>query len=199
MTTRVAESLLSRLSACIAEQLGLYFPRARWSDLARGIAMASRDLGWEDIDACIQWLTSSPLTQSQIEILARHLTVGETYFFREPRSFDVLAAHILPAFVRARRGKAQYLRFWSAGCCTGEEPYSIAILLGQELPDVQNWEVTIVATEINTHFLQKAAKGLYNAWSFRATPPEIKERYFTKAEAGQWAILPRIKNLVQFS
>lgn len=189
----------SRLSDFIASRLGLRFPRERWRDLERGIGSAARDLGFRDIGSCIRWLLSSPLTQRQTEILASHLTVGETYFFREKRSLAVLEESIFPEFIRARHMAERSLRIWSAGCCTGEEPYSIAILLDKLIPDLQNWNITILATDINPRFLQKASEGLYTEWSFRDSPSWIKERYFERKKGDRFEISPEIKKRVTFS
>ena len=70
------------------------------------------------------------------------------------------------------------LRFWSAGCCTGEEPYSLAILLREILPDIDEWQITLLATDINPVFLRKAAAGVYGNWSFRDAPAGLRERWF---------------------
>src|SRR5712692_5314204 len=139
MIYNVPEILLSHLTDFVAAQMGLNFPRERWRDLERGIVSAAGDFGFADAGSCAQWLLSSPLTRGQIEILASHLTVGETYFFRERKSFAVLEDHILPELIRSRRGNEQRLRVWSAGCCTGEEPYSVAILLNRMIPDLKDW------------------------------------------------------------
>ena len=160
---------------------------------------AAREFGFKDVESCIQWLVSSPLTENQIEILASHLTVGETYFFREKRSFEILEKHILPELICSRRGREQRLRIWSAGCCTGEEPYSLAILLCKIIPDLKDWNVTILGTDINPRFLQKASEGVYREWSFRDTQPEIKERNFKMTKDGRFEILPHIKKMVTFS
>jgi chemotaxis protein methyltransferase CheR len=199
MHHNLSDTLLSQLSAFVAAQMGLHFPRARWRDLERGIGAAAREFGFHDAASCTQWLVSSPLTQSQIATLASHLTVGETYFFREPKTFARLEARILPELLHCQRGSEQRLRIWSAGCCTGEEPYSVAILLRQMIPDLQDWHIMILATDIHPRFLQKAAEGVYNEWSFRDIPRWIKERYFTSTKGGGWAILPHIKQMVMFS
>jgi chemotaxis protein methyltransferase CheR len=183
----------------IASHIGLRFPRERWSDLERGVGSAAGELGFSDAGACIRSLLSSPLTRRRIEILASHLTIGETYFFREKRSLAVLEESILPALIRARQSGERSLRIWSAGCCTGEEPYSIAILLDKLIPDLQNWNITILATDINPRFLQKASEGLYTEWSFRDSPASIKERYFERKKGGRFQILPEIKKRVTFS
>lgn len=156
------------------------------------------DFGFNEAEPCIQWLFSSAMTKCQIEVLASHLTVGETFFFREKKSFNALEKHVLPELIRSRQGNEQRLRIWSAGCCTGEEPYSIAISITKLIPDLRDWNVTILATDINPHFLKKATEAVYNEWSFRGTPREIKERYFTRKD-GHATILPHIRKLVAFS
>jgi chemotaxis protein methyltransferase CheR len=199
MPIALPDSLLSRLSDFLASQVGLHFPRQSWRDLERGIAAASRESGYRDVETFIHWLLSAPLTRTQIEGLASHLTVGETYFFREKRSLDILEQQILPELLRARAKTEKHLRVWSAGCCTGEEPYSIAMLLDRLIPDFEKWNLTILATDINPRFLRKAAQGIYGAWSFRDTPGWLRERYFTRRKGGRFEIQPRIRRMVTFS
>ena len=193
------DALLSRLSDFLESEMGLHFPRARWRDLERGIAAASRESGYAKAEAYIHRLLAAPLTRTQIEGLASHLTVGETYFFREKRSLEILEQQILPELLRARAQTERHLRIWSAGCCSGEEPYSIAMLLDRLIPDSENWNLTILATDINSQFLRKAAQGVYGAWSFRDTPGWLKERYFTRRQDGRFEIQPRIRRMVTFS
>jgi chemotaxis protein methyltransferase CheR len=189
---------LSGLSEFLAARTGLHFPRERWEDLRRGIASAARELDQPDAESCIRWLLSAPVTQNLIEALANHLTVGETYFFRERRSFEVLEEHVLPELLSRRQGQRR-LRIWSAGCCTGEEPYSVAMLLDRLIPDLRRWDVTILATDINPRFLRQAAQGAYSEWSFRDTPAWVRERYFRKRRDGRYEIHPRIRGMVTFS
>ena len=158
-----------------------------------------REFGFRDMESCVRWLLSAPLTRNQIEILASHLTVGETYFFRDKKCFQILEEHILPELIQSQRGKERSLRIWSAGCSTGEEAYSIAILLSRMVTDMKYWNITILATDINPRFLGKAAEGVYTEWSFRDVPPRIRERYFTKRRDGCFEILTDIKKVVTFS
>ena len=192
------EALWARLSDFIAERMGLHFPRERLTDLQRGISGAAEEFGFGDPAACADWLMTAPLTRAQVQLLAAHLTVGETYFFREPRTFEVLSHHVLPELIRARRGREQRLRLWSAACASGEEPYSLAIALQQALPDLAAWHVTILATDINARSLRKAVAGVYGDWSFRGVPHGFKERYFDRAGDGRYAIRPEIRKLVTF-
>jgi len=200
MRPLLSPSLLLRLSELVAEQTGLNFPQERWGDLERGIAAAAPDFNFSDRESCARWLLSAPLTRHMNEILATHLSVGETYFFREKQNLEILEEHILPLLVQARRQNEQRrLRIWSAGCCTGEEAYTIAILLDRLIPDLKEWNVTILATDFNPKFLRKAAQGIYGDWSFRDAPGWLRERYFTKVAGGRLEILPRIRKMVTFS
>jgi chemotaxis protein methyltransferase CheR len=199
MTHAIPSIRLAQLSDVIAARMGLHFPKARWHDLERGIRAAAREFDFPDVAACIQSLVSSPLTQRQIAILAGYLTVGETYFFRDPRVFTLLEEEILPALTRARRGHVRRLRLWSAGCATGEEPYSLAISLSKVVRNKQDWDITLLATDINPWFLQRASEGVYREWSFRETPPWLKAQYFSRQPGGHWAILPAIQKMVKFT
>ena len=196
---RGREIQCSRLSTLIAERMGLHFPPDRWDDLERGFAAAAREFGFDDAQSCADWLFSAPATRDQIQVLANHLTVGETYFFRDQATLQALSNHVLPDLIRSRRGKTQRLRFWSAACCSGEEPYSLAILLHQLLPDLADWHVTITATDVNPRFLHKAAEGVYSEWSFRNAPPGLNRRYFTRTAGGRWSLIPEIRRMVSFS
>ena len=193
------DTLLSRLSEFIAEKTGLHFPPARGPDLRRALMEAAAEFGFASPSSCADWLLSASATAQQLNTLAAHLTIGETYFFREPRAFDALAERVLPELIRRRRGHDQRLRLWSAACSTGEEPYSLAILLHQLLPDWQDWQVTILATDINTRFLQKAVAGVYGEWSFRESSPELKERYFRPTPDRRFEVVPEIREKVRFS
>ena len=195
----VRDALRTQLSEVIATRMGLHFPPERWPDLERGLAGAAKEFGLADAAACVDWLLSAALTKPQLEVLAGHLTVGETYFFREKKMFDALAGTFLPELMRTRRGSERRLRIWSAACCTGEEPYSLSILLQQVIPDLAEWQVTILATDINPQFLKKAAAGVYGEWSFREAAAAFKESYFRRTPEGRYAILPEIKKRVTFA
>jgi chemotaxis protein methyltransferase CheR len=195
----VPDALWRRVSEFIAQHTGLDFPGERQSDLQRGLAAAATEFGLADAASCAEWLLSASLTRSQLHGVASHLTIGETYFFRERKAFDALAEHVLPELIRRRRGREQRLRLWSAACSTGEEAYSLAILVRQLLPDWQDWDVTILATDINERFLHRAAVGIYAEWSFRESAAGFKERYFTATSNGRFAIAPEIRNCVSFA
>jgi chemotaxis protein methyltransferase CheR len=195
----IPEALLQRLSDYLTARVGLHFAKRNWKELQQKMTAAMTDFGFDRVEEFIGWLPSLSPTQDQIEILAGHLTVGETYFFRERRAFEILEHFFLPGLIAARRKTEKRLRFWSAGCSTGEEPYSLAILLNKLIPDLNDWKVTILATDINTGALRKAEGGIYSDWSFRDNPPWFKENYFEKVDGNHHRLLPGIREMVTFS
>jgi len=199
MTGRISDQLLARCDEVITARFGLHFPKKRRSDLERGLVRAARDLGFDDPDAFISLLLTAQLTKEQSDALVSHLTIGETYFFREKNCFDALRMHILPLLLDSRRGGEKRLRIWCAGCSTGEEPYSVAILLHRMIPDLAKWHVTILATDINPVSLRKGIQGVYSDWSFRETPRWLKDNYFTANAKGRYAISEAIMKMVTFA
>jgi len=191
-------ALLARLSGFVETRLGLHFPPERLNDLERAIGSAAGEFGFDTIDSCIEWLLASSLSRRQIQTLASHLTVGETYFFRDRPVFDILETQVLPAIIGSRRGRDQHLRIWSAACSSGEEPYSLAILLTRMIGDLKDWKISILATDISPLSLKKAGEGVYGEWSFRETPRWVKEGCF-KQRANKFEINPQIKRMVTFS
>src|ERR1700748_3186975 len=121
----VPELMWRCASEYMAHSAGLHFPPERRPELERGLANAAADLGFPDIHSCIEWLLGAPAGEPRLATLVSHLTIGDTYFFRERATYDALAQHVLPELIR--RG-TRSLRLWSAACSTGEEPYSLAIL-----------------------------------------------------------------------
>ncbi|MBI5643252.1 MAG: tetratricopeptide repeat protein [Deltaproteobacteria bacterium] len=192
-------TLLNELSQLISSMMGLHFPESRFADLERSVRSASADLGFSSIEEFTYWLKSTTLTRQHIETLAGHLTVGETYFFRDQDSFRALEEHVFPEFISARQSGLRRLRVWSAGCSTGEEPYSVAILLKRMLADLKNWNISILATDINATAIKKASAGVYSEWSFRGTPEWVKNGYFVKIKEGLYEISPEIKKMVSFN
>ncbi|MGH2569072.1 MAG: CheR family methyltransferase, partial [Bacteroidota bacterium] len=198
MNHAIPDNLLSMLSKVIADTMGLHFPRERWKDLERSFGSVAREYGFQNAESCARWLLSSNLLRQQLDVLASHLTVGETYFFREKNCFKLLEDQILSPLIQSRRSADRRLRIWSAGCCTGEEPYSIAMVLRNLIPELTEWNVSLIATDINPRFLRRASEGVYGEWSFRETPAWIKEKYFKRIRNGQYELLSSVRRMVTF-
>ncbi len=131
------------------------------------------------------------------QLILNRLTIGESYFFRNHPHFAALTERILPDLI-ARRADSRTLRCWSAGCATGEEPYSLAILFDREFPSLRDWNVQIVASDINTDYLDKAKAARWGSWSFRGVEKDIMERYFSNAGRNEYTLREDIRNRVSF-
>lgn len=126
------------------------------------------------------------------------LTTNETYFFRESFQLKAFTDEIIPELMAAKAMNGdKTLRIWSAGCSTGEEPYTIAMLL-LEKPQLAGWKIEIIGTDISQRVLHHARKGVYGNSSFRVTEPAYKSRYFHEQD-GVYRVADRIREVVTFS
>jgi chemotaxis protein methyltransferase CheR len=189
----------SGVSRVIATNMGLHFTPDRRAMLSQSMAEAAEELGFHNMKEFIQWFLTASLNKDQIEIIASYLTISETYFWREHRVFDALTQNILPELVTSKGDNIKKINIWCAGCSTGEEAYSIAIALCRTIPKIKDWKITILATDINPKALNKAKAGVYGPWSFRNTPPWLKDFYFTRINNREYEVIPEIKEMVTFS
>ncbi len=196
VTTWIPEAVLAELSGWIAGEFGLHYPRERWLHLEREISTAAVEAGFDTGQLeYLDKLLSRNIDSGQMESLIRRLTVAETYFFREPASLDAFAELSLRQVATDMRSEPRLKKIWSAGCASGEEPYSIAMLLHK----LRRIDVEILATDLNTHSLRKALAGVYTGWSFRRTPSWVKQMYFQPALNNTWQIVAEIKKMVRFA
>lgn len=193
----LSENERAYLSTFLKDNFGVYFPETKYKDLERGIIHIMEKTGETDVNACIEKMNLLSPSSPEVEALITQFTVGETYFFREPDYFAALKSNILPNIIESRRNTGQILRVWSAGCSTGEEPYSLAILISELIENLDNWNITILATDINVRSLRKLAEGIYGEWSFRNVPNYIKEKYFIKHTKNTYEIKPIFKKMVK--
>lgn len=187
---------LERFAELIRKTAGFEIPQARQGDLRRAIARRLEEMPSSDPDLLFRKLTDPHDGSEHLEPLLADLTVGETYFFRDRPQMEALESRILPEIVERNR-RTRSIRIWSAACSSGEEPYSLAILLRRLVPDLDRWKILILATDINRRTLAKAAKGVYRSWSFRQTPQEFRTRYFSEKET-EWEIAPELRAMVTF-
>ncbi|MBW3589786.1 MAG: hypothetical protein KY429_10240 [Actinobacteria bacterium] len=187
---------LERFAKLIRKTAGFEIPQARQGDLRRAIARRLAELPSPDPDLLFRKLTDPNDGSEHLEPLLADLTVGETYFFRDRPQMEALENRILPDILERNRHDRS-IRIWSAACSSGEEPYSLAILLRRLLPDIDRWKILILATDINRRALAKAAEGSYRSWSFRQTSQEFQARYFSEKES-EWEIDPQVRSMVTF-
>jgi chemotaxis protein methyltransferase CheR len=182
----------------ITARLGLEFSEGRRSTVLHYLASAASEFGFEDFDEFILWLLSTELKKEEIEKLASFLTITETFFWREPNVFSAFTDFILPELIKLKKDGDRTIRIWSAGCSTGEEPYSLAIALQRTIPDIKDWNIMILATDINPKALKKAETGIYTKWSFRGCPSWLQTGYFRNLGNERYEIAPKIKEMVTF-
>lgn len=183
----------------VSERLGVWFgPEARVS-LERRLRERLTARGVATFSDYYQVLKYSPVAVEEWEEAAELLTTHETYFFREDYQLRAFKNELLPML--AERGKARRrLHVWSAGCSTGEEPYTIAILL-LESGLFEGWDVRVYGSDVSKKCIGAARRGVYGAASFRATSDEEKERWFSRVdEEGEpgFAVAPPVRSLCHF-
>lgn len=190
-------SLLYRLRHIISVRTGLHLREQDDSKLVETINLRVKLSGLSSAEEYCRFLESdTERTKTEQQKLTGCLTTSETYFFRDKGQFTLLEIAILPELIKKRKDKKTF-RIWSAGCSTGEEAYSIAILLDEFAREVEGWDILILGTDINEAAIEKAKKGHYGEWSFRQMTDEIKRRYFHKVKNG-WEIDERIKKMARF-
>lgn len=174
MRNQATASDLDRFRAAIVQRIGLQFDDAELGFLGEVLQRRLDKLG-RGGEAYLRDMEEQP-SNGEIAALARELTVGETYFFRNNEQFRALAEVALPQRMRVH-GAPRVLRLLSAGCASGEEAYSIAIAVRETIAD-PSWEVQIRAVDLNPAVLEKAARARYSSWALRDTPAEVQRKWF---------------------
>ena len=174
----------------VAQRSGMVFAPARCAEAEAGIARAMQRAGGDDLAAYLCLLRRDGIA---MDALVDELTVGETHFMRGPDQMDLVRREVLPAAKRCREGGAP-ARVWSAGCATGEEAYSLAILLEEEGLDDRAF---VLGTDLSAAALEKARAGSYSDWSMRGVSGQFRQDYF-RHEGGRRILVDRIRNKVRF-
>lgn len=187
----------SQLEELIASRTGV---RVSERDLARLQRTLADRMQGRNFDEFSQYLAllrdANEAGRDEWRHLIPEITTPESYFFRDQGQFSLLRSHLLKELI-ARNRAERTLRIWSAGCSTGEEPYSVAILLEDLLPRHEEWQVLVLGTDLNEKGLEKASRGAYSAWSFRSWDCRERDRFFSKREEA-WHLQPRFREKVKF-
>ncbi len=133
---------------------------------------------------------------SEWQAVLDSLNITETYFFRDLGQIDLLKNKLLPELI-SRRSKEKKLDIWCAACSTGEEPYTVSILLHEILPGISSWNIKILGTDINKESLKKAEAGIYSSWSFRGLSAEMQNRFFRESR-NTFEVIPACRQPVSF-
>ena len=196
MTPLFHRADVEQFRTLVAHRLGLSYEDGKLDYLAEVAQRRMESVGCSRFAAYLELLSTSRGKDSELRALAEQLTINETFFFRNADNFRALAELVLPARVRARGGDKR-LRLLSAGCASGEEAYTLAILLREALPELASWDVKILGLDINPAILAKAAQARYSSWALRATSDEMRRRWF-RADGRDFVLVPEVQKMVTF-
>ena len=185
--------LLCRL---LRERSGLMLTRDKAYLLESRLLPVARKRNMKSLDELIVALRLRP-EGDLVRDVVEAMTTNESFFFRDLLPFDQFRAFVLPQLLKTRAARKQ-IRIWSAACSSGQEPYSLAMILSEEKMKLQGWQVEIIATDLSTEILEKAQAGLYSQFEVqRGLPIQLLVKYF-KQQGDRWQIDPAIRGMVKF-
>ena len=191
MTEPLPSWAVDRFRTFVSDRLGLRFEDGKVGDLVEYLRRRIAATGLRSFDAYLARLTDAATMPAELRAIGDQLTVGETYFFRNPNHFRAVREQVL---MRAQ-GRERALRILSAGCASGEEAYTLAIIVREALGDAAR--ARILGIDINPTLLERARRGRYTPWSLRATPLEAQERWFRSAD-GHFELDESVRTSVSF-
>ena len=187
-----------RIRALSSQYIGVALTEAKHELVYSRLARRLRHLGLKSFEPYCTRLEEGDLQERQQFINA--ITTNLTSFFREGHHFEYLSTTLLAELIRTR-AQSRRLRLWSAGCSTGEEPYSLAIVVREALPSMVGWDVKILATDIDSHVLATAQHGVYSEDRLNGLSPRRRQQWFRKGtgcNAGLVRVHPALQELITF-
>lgn len=198
------EALIHLFIQLISSRIGLQVRPQDRTALSQKILTRMKAIKLASPEKYYQLLTDQSLeSKNEWRQVVLLLTTNESYFMRDKGQFYLLEKVILPELIEQKielkktLGIQPTLRLWSAGCSTGEEPYSLAILLKQLISDWSEWKILVLGSDINEAALEKAKRGIYSEWSFRLVDSQVQSRYF-KQHKNEWEIDVKLRHSVDF-
>jgi chemotaxis protein methyltransferase CheR len=184
------------LRKLVTQTTGIIAGEDKYTMYYSRLARRLRKLGLKDFAEYRRYLDSN--REDELIELVNSVTTNLTSFFRENHHFEFIANTIVPAI---RKRGVRKVRVWSAGCSTGEEPYSLAITLAQAIPDFKNWDIKILATDLDSNVVSKAAQGVYDQSRVDGIDRQVLRKYFhrgTGKNEGYVRIKPELMDLIAF-
>ena len=171
---------LVRIRDLIYQAAGIFHPDSKLRLLSDRCARRMKEVQASSLRDYFEHLTLQATRQTELIALLNEITIGETCFFRSQPQLDAVRQIILPKIVEAKaRRPIRRLRIWSAGCSTGEEPYTLSMAIQEALHQLKDWTVEIIATDINERSLIHARNATYGPYSSRYVTPHYRQKYFT--------------------
>jgi chemotaxis protein methyltransferase CheR len=186
-----------KLNRQIYLKLGLHFDEKKIYFLNSRVAKRMAALGLSDPRDYVFQISYADAGGVEMQALANLITTNETYMFREYDQLQAFANHCLPEVLAAKQGNGEkVLRIWSAGCSSGEEAYTLAMVVQEIFPQIQSWDCHIVATDVDENMLARVAAARYGERSINDVPAEFREKYLTKT-GDEYVVKPRTAGLVE--
>jgi chemotaxis protein methyltransferase CheR len=185
----------ARLTRFLHDVAGLVFDETRRDSLGYALGERLPHTRFSEVTAYLDHVMSPEGAEERQQLLDE-VTIPETYFFRNPPQIRALGRQVLPELVRAN-AESKRLVIWSAGCSTGEEPYTVAMLLIELIPDHRDWDIRIIATDVSQRALAAARRGRYGQRSVQLADAERVGRFFDY-EHGDYVVKPEVRSLVTF-
>ncbi len=187
------------LTDFVYEKTGIAIPERRKYLVENKLGKRVLELKMNSFSDYIKYLKFSPQKESEFKKLCELITINETSFFRDIKQLTMFKNTILPEILEKKKQQGKKtIRIWSAGCSSGEEPYTLSMILHEALKvSIIGWDIKITANDISPSVLFRAKKGLYNDHSLRTTPDNMKSKYFIK-EATGYRVHPKVQKLVSF-
>ncbi|ESA35685.1 chemotaxis protein [Leptolyngbya sp. Heron Island J] len=196
-TESLSPELTQAFIQLIVKRTGIIIRESDQTAFEETISQRIKLTGSDSIAAYYRLLAAETYkSQEEWDSLTTEITNTESFFFRDKGQFKLLKNHIFPDLIK-RQAQTKTMRICSAGCSTGEEPYSIAMLLYDLIPDIKEWNLTILGVDINSIALEKAREGIYRPWSFRGVDQDIQKRFFRQTN-DHYHISDDIKTMVSF-
>jgi chemotaxis protein methyltransferase CheR len=194
------EPSLVRIRDLIYQVAGIFHPDNKLRLLQDRCGRRMRDLKVQNLHQYYECLTARPLRQAELIALLNEITIGETCFFRNPAQLEALRRIVIPNILAAKsRFPQRRLRIWSAGCSTGEEPYTLRMLQLEEAnSQLKDWSVEILATDLNERSLAHANAAVYGDYSTRNLTPDYRRKYFLPS-GNQLRVKPTLRANICFS
>jgi chemotaxis protein methyltransferase CheR len=182
----------------VYRKLGLFFEDSKVYFIQKRIEKRMETLGVESFADYAFLLRFGDKEGQEMQALANLVTTNETYMFREFEQLQAFADHCLPMVLKPlEQGNDRRLRIWSAGCSSGEEPYTLAIILKEVMHDFRSWDIKINATDIDQVRLEMARRAVYEERSVHEVPAEYFDRHIVRLPAGYFAVKPETARLVE--
>lgn len=195
-TSSLSRRTFDELRAFIYDQTGIYFRDNKRYLLESQVGRRLKKLGLSSFEQYVE-LVQNGRRRTELPALVNAITINETFFFRHPKQYEAIAEEVIPDVI-ARRDGQRPVRIWSAACSTGDEPYTIALLIKDKVQRrFPGTPFEILGTDINTEVLKTAREGMYSDYAVRNVPPAYLDKYFT-SQGDRYVLSPALREMVRF-